>query len=88
MISWKDAFIIVVGSWDMHFNRNSAELYNIAQDSWSLLPKLNYETWSPGLIIIEDRYLYKVGGSTNVRIIERLDLLKINQKWITIKTSN
>ena len=38
------------------------------------MPDLNYPTCAPGLIIIKERYLYKVGGTTNIRKIEVLDL--------------
>lgn len=53
-----------------------------------MLPELNYSTCAPGLIIINDKYLYKLGGTTNIRKIERLDLQFPNEPWITINTSN
>ena len=50
-------------------------MYDITLDEWKTMPELNYATCAPGLIVIGDRYLYKVGGTTNIRKIERLDLL-------------
>jgi len=38
MISWKDAYIIVVGSWHVELSTKTVELYDIAHDSWSPLP--------------------------------------------------
>jgi hypothetical protein len=42
-----------------------------------MLPDLNEATCAPGLIIVEDRYLYKLGGTTNLGKVEMLDLNKI-----------
>jgi hypothetical protein len=53
-----------------------------------MLPDLNYSTCAPGLIVIKDRFLYKLGGTTNIRKIEFLDLLNPSEPWITINTSN
>ena len=68
------------------------------------MPELNYSTCAPGMIIVKDRYLYKLGGTTNIRKLEFLDLTEVlaeyNTKssvngmqvdppqWITINTSN
>lgn len=51
------------------------------------MPELNYDTCAPGLIIIKDRYLYKLGGTTNIRKIEFIDL-EACDIWITINTTN
>ena len=88
MIGWKDSHIIVVGSWHVETSTKTVEMYSIAEDRWTALPDLNYATCAPGLIIMEDRYLYKVGGTTNIRKIEKFDLLHPCDDWITINTSN
>ena len=62
-------------------------MYNIFTNKWQELPDINYATCAPGLIIIKDRYLYKLGGTTNIRKIEVLDLHQPDI-WITINTSN
>lgn len=80
--------MIVVGSWHVETSTKTVEKYDIAQDKWYSLPDLNYATCAPGLIIMEDRYLYKVGGTTNIRKIEKHDLLQPDDGWITINTSN
>lgn len=90
MIGYKNQYIIVVGSWHVEQSTKTVEMYDILSNSWSMLPDLNYSTCAPGLIVIKERYLYKLGGTTNIRKIEFLDLLapKCEQQWITINTSN
>jgi len=88
VIGWKESFMIVVGSWHVESSTKTVEKYDMLSDKWVTLPDLNYATCAPGLIIMEDRYLYKVGGTTNIRKIERLDLLKPEIDWYTINTSN
>lgn len=65
----------MVGSWHVETSTKTVEIFDIQQNRWTELPELNYATCAPGLIIIDDRYLYKVGGTTNIRKIEKLDLL-------------
>jgi hypothetical protein len=77
----------VVGSWHVDSSTKTCEMYNIFADKWEVLPELNYATCAPGLIVIKDRYLYKLGGTTNIRKIEVLDLQQPTD-WITINTSN
>ena len=74
IISWRNQFIIVVGSWHIESSTKTCEMYNINTNKWLELPELNYSTCAPGLIIIKDRFLYKLGGTTNIRKIEVLDL--------------
>ena len=88
VIAWKNQFIIVVGSWHVEQSTKTVEMYDIQQNKWSMLPELNYSTCAPGLIVIKDRFLYKLGGTTNIRKIEFLDLLNPADIWITINTSN
>lgn len=88
IIAWKDNFIIVVGSWHVEASTKTVEIYDIALNEWKELPELNYATCAPGLIVFHDRYLYKVGGTTNIRKIERLDLLYPDSNWLTINTAN
>jgi hypothetical protein len=45
-----------------------------------MLPDLNEGTCAPGLIIVKDRYLYKLGGTTDIGKVEMLDLHKLNIK--------
>jgi len=77
----------VVGSWHVETSTKTCEMYNILTNKWEDLPELNYATCAPGLIVIKDRYLYKLGGTTNIRKIEVLDL-NLPEQWITINTSN
>lgn len=42
-----------------------------------MLPDLNEGTCAPGLIIVADRYLYKLGGTTDIGKVEMLDLDKV-----------
>ena len=75
VIAWKNQYIIVVGSWHVESSTKTVEMYDIVANRWEVLPELNYSTCAPGLIVIKDRYLYKLGGTTNIRKIEFLDLL-------------
>lgn len=88
MIAWKNHHMIVVGSWHVEASTKTCEIYDIAADKWTQLPELNYSTCAPGLIVVKDRWLYKLGGTTNIRKIEFLDLLNPKEPWITINTSN
>lgn len=74
IIGWKNLKLIVVGSWHVDSSTKTCEMYDIQTNHWTKLPELNYPTCAPGLIIIKDRYLYKLGGTTNIRKIEVLDL--------------
>ena len=76
VIGWKNKKIIVVGAWHVDSSTRTCEMYDIENDKWDLLPELNYPTCAPGLIIMKERYLYKLGGTTNIRKIEVLDLEK------------
>ena len=90
VIGWHDRYMIVLGSWHVESSTKTCEIYDTERDSWELLPDLNYATCAPGLIIMNDRWLYKVGGTTNIRKIERLDLYRMADEgeWITINTAN
>ena len=74
IIAWKNKKIIVVGSWHVDSSTRTCEMYDIESNKWTNLPELNYPTCAPGLIIMKERYLYKLGGTTNIRKIEMLDL--------------
>ena len=49
------------------------------------MPELNEGTCAPSLIIVEKRYLYKLGGTTDIGKVEMLDLSKINFNEKNIK---
>lgn len=52
-----------------------------------MLPTLNDGTCAPGLIVIDGRYLYKLGGTSDIGRVEMLDL-KICKNWVSINTMN
>ena len=76
--SWKNRYIIVVGSWHVESSRKTCEIYDTKKNTWTELPSLNDETCAPGLVIVKDRFLYKLGGATDVGKVEVLDLSSIN----------
>ena len=76
--SWKNRYIIVVGSWHVEQSRKTCEIFDIKKNTWTELPSLHDETCAPGLVIVKDRYLYKLGGATDVSKVEVLDLSLIN----------
>jgi hypothetical protein len=49
-------------------------MYDTLSNKWYTLPELNYSTCAPGMIVVKDRYLYKLGGTTNIRKLEFIDL--------------
>ena len=77
MVTWRDRYIIVVGSWHVDKSTTTCELYDTKTNIWIELPQLNEGTCAPGLVIVKDRYLYKLGGTTDIQKIEMLDLEKI-----------
>ena len=50
--SWKNRYIIVVGSWHVESSRKTCEIYDIKSNTWTELPSLNDETCAPGLVIV------------------------------------
>ena len=78
MIAWKERYIIVVGSWHVDLSTRTCEMYDIKRNQWHQLPMLNEGTCAPGLIIVKDRYLYKLGGTTDIGKVEMLDLHKVS----------
>ena len=58
----------------MEQSTKTCELFDALNNRWVTLPELNYSTCAPGMIIVKDRYLYKLGGTTNIRKLEFLDL--------------
>ena len=87
MISWKDRYLIVVGSWHGTDSARTCEIYDVTTDKWSMLPNLNDGTCAPGLLVMKDRYLYKLGGTSDIGKVEMLDLV-FPKQWVTINTSN
>lgn len=103
IISWRNQYVIVVGSWHVESSTKTCEMYDCLTNKWLTMPELNYSTCAPGMIIVKDRYLYKLGGTTNIRKLEFLDLTEVlahaaskgssnvamePPQWITINTSN
>ena len=84
---YANRYIIAVGSWHGTESTKTCEIYDTTQDQWAMLPSLNESTCAPGLIVMKDRYLYKLGGTSDIGKIEMLDLQK-RDKWIQITTNN
>lgn len=87
---WLNRYIIVVGSWHGTESTSTCESYDVIKNEWNLLPKLNDATCAPGLVVMQDRYLYKLGGTSDIGKVEMLDLVqpKDKMKWVSITTSN
>ena len=84
---WLNRYIIVVGSWHGAESTNTCERFDVLTNKWQMLPTLNDATCAPGLVVMKDRYLYKLGGTSDIGKIEMLDLI-VSEKWVPIKTSN
>ena len=87
LTSWKNRYIIAVGSWHGDNSTRTCEMYDVQTNKWEMLPSLDDETCAPGLVIIGDRYLYKIGGNNDISQVNMLDLEKPN-KWVQINTLN
>ena len=87
IVSWKNRYIIAVGSWHGDNSTKSCEMYDVQTNKWSMLPSLADETCAPGLVVIDDRYLYKIGGNNDISQVSMLDLEKPT-KWTSINTLN
>jgi hypothetical protein len=85
--SWLNRFIIVVGSWHGTDSAKTCEMYDVTTDSWIMLPSLNDGTCAPGLLVMHDRYLYKLGGTSDIGKVEMLDLVE-RKHWVSINTTN
>ena len=70
--SYKDRYIICVGSWHGPGSR-TCEIFDVQSQKWSELPQLNDGTCAPGLCVIQDK-LYKLGGTSDIGKVEMLDL--------------
>ena len=80
LIAWRNRYIIAVGSWHGDQSAKTCEMYDVQTNKWTLLPNLQESTCAPGLSIVGDRYLYKVGGNSDISIVSMLDLQK-PEKW-------
>ena len=76
LIAWKNRYIIAVGSWHGVESAQTCEMYDVQTNKWQMLPKLKENTCAPGLSIIGERYLYKIGGNSDISIVSMLDLKK------------
>ena len=87
---WLNRYIIVVGSWHGTESTNTCESYDVIKNEWTMLPKLNDATCAPGLVVMQDRFMYKLGGTSDIGKVEMLDLVqpKDKMKWVSIITSN
>lgn len=72
IISWRNRYIIVLGSWHVASSVKTCEVYDIQTNKWHELPEMNEDASDPGLIIMEDRYLYKLQkkGSNAFEILD------------------
>ena len=66
IVSWRDRYIIVVGSWHVDTSQNTCEMYDTRTNIWHQLGCVSEPTCAPGLVVIKDRYLYKIGGTTDI----------------------
>jgi len=62
-------------------------MYDVTTDQWMMLPSLNDGTCAPGLLVVKDRYLYKLGGTSDIGKVEMLDLVD-PKSWVSINTCN
>ena len=74
IVSWRDRYIIVVGSWHVDTSQSTCEMYDTRTNIWHPLGCVSEPTCAPGLVVIKDRYLYKIGGTTDICQIEVVDL--------------
>lgn len=76
-----------MGSWHGAESTKTCEQYDVVTNKWRMLPSLNDSTCAPGLIVMDNRYLYKLGGTSDIGKVEMLDLKECKQ-WVSINTMN
>ncbi|TNV78595.1 hypothetical protein FGO68_gene3714 [Halteria grandinella] len=98
MISWRDRYIIVVGSQFNDESSRTCEMYDIFKGEWIMLPTMNNTSVSKRNLITNGRFLYKFTFSYQVGWLEIFDLqafmeekqaqlsepIIVSVKWITI----
>lgn len=74
--------IYVAGGYILGEVNKKCERYSIANDQWTQLPDLNEEKCSASLCVLDNKYLYSIGGLSKfdgqiqlISTIERLDIL-------------
>ena len=75
-----DAFVALGG-----YNNEKAcaycEEYSTYKDEWVILPSLNSARRGAGTLLLNNKYLYAIGGEDSNSTIERLDITQKNS-WI------
>jgi Galactose oxidase, central domain len=84
MVAWKRDYLIIVGGTNMETRQcsDSVEMYEVNNNNpWKALPTLNIARRHCACCIVNERYLYVLGGNSNengrfvdLESVERLDL--------------
>jgi len=77
-----DAFVTLGG-----YNNGKAnaycEKYSTYKDEWIILPSLNNVRYGAGTLLLNDKYLYAIGGDDSNNTIEKLDITQ-KSAWILV----
>jgi len=83
--------IIVAGGYENGVLTRSCEIYSVAENRWRELPSLNEEKCSSALCVLNNRYVYCLGGLAKTEqgayllsTIEMLDMKSAVPRWVNL----
>lgn len=78
----KYEYLYAIGGKGENIALKTIEVYDIEDDSWSQIKmQLNYERAFGSAVTFQDRYIYVIGGSSTTDCVEKIDTLKVNEKF-------
>jgi len=81
-----DTFV-TLGGYDSKKAYTYCEEYSTYKNEWAILPSLNNARYGSGTLLLNDKYLYAIGGSNSNSTIERLDITQKN-RWILLNLAS
>ncbi len=79
--------IATVGGCDDKNFMAHCEEYSVLDDKWTMLPALNKARGYTAAALVENSYLYAIGGNSGNDTIEMLDMSK-HKAWVVVRVSN
>jgi len=78
---------VALGGYDGKEPYAYCEEYSTYKDRWTILPSLNNARYGPGTLLLNNEYLYAIGGKDSNSTIERLDIIQKN-RWILVNLAS
>jgi hypothetical protein len=78
--NYGERLFAIGGSTGKHQPTNLSEVYDIKADSWTKLPNLNEPRFSQSLCILNDEWLFAIGGfDSNHTLTSKIERLNIRE---------